>query len=191
MKNTKKILSMIIVLACMLLLTIPAYAATEAIGEMQSNKSSTDDMDACIDTTKIKLEFVSPEEMDRILAEMENDLANMEAGISPQNWFTDVVYVSAKRVQKGDGTEFCRVAIANRGFIFDRVDVDGEIWLYDMNSRVVGHRNVDEPKISVLHHREFEIYPIGGHYATGAYRLRLSDGDAGTVYSGPLSDFEG
>lgn len=72
----------------------------------------------------------------------------------------------------------------NVGFPFDRVDVDGVVWLYDMSGIERGRRFIDEPKLVYNVARPVEIHPIGGHYATGSFELRLSDGDDGTVYRG-------
>ena len=125
----------------------------------------------------IKLEFISLEEMEQLISDS-------EAGISTQNWFPDVVKVTFTRLKKADGTEYCRVVLLNVGFPFDRVDVDGVVWLYDMSGIERGRRFIDEPKLVYNVARPVEIHPIGGHYATGSFELRLSDGDDGTVYRG-------
>lgn len=133
---------------------------------------------------ELTLRIVTQEEMDNILS-------NIQAGTIPMNWFEDIVLVSGKRVVKSDGTEYFSLTLVNAGFVFDRVDVDGEIWLYDMGARIVTHKYINEDKIIYGISRKIDIHPIGGHYATGHYRLRLSDGDIGTTYEGSISEFGG
>ena len=133
--------------------------------------------------TELTIRIVTPEEMDSIIADIQN-------GIVPLNWFADVVAISGKRVQKSDGTEYFSITLLNTGFIFDRVDVDGNIKLYDLG-RLVVNKAIDEPKLVYGFSRVINIYPLGGHYTTGTYSLRISDGDAGTTYTGFVDDIGG
>lgn len=133
---------------------------------------------------ELTMRVVSQDEMDGIIA-------NIQAGIMPLNWFDDIVLVSGKRVTKSDGTEYFSLTLLNSGFVFDRVDVDGNIVLYDMNLRVVANKTIDEPKLVYGFSRVIDIYPLGGHYATGNYTLRVSDGDAGTTYTGTVAELGG
>ena len=119
-----------------------------------------------------KLVFISPEEMEQLIADY-------EAGIEPYNWFDDYVAVTVSN----EGS-YCKVVFMNVGFIFDRCDVDGTITLYDMSGRVVANTTVAEHKLVYGVARVLKIYPAGGKYATGSYSLRVSDGDAGTLYTG-------
>lgn len=168
----KRIFSMVLaVLMFVTMTSTPAFAAS--------------DPQTTLDTeTKLTMKVISQEEMDSIIA-------NIEAGVMPLNWFDDYVLVSGKRVTKADGTEFFRLTLMNSGFILDRVDVDGSIVLYDMGLRIVANKTIDERKLVYGFHRTIDIYPLGGHYATGNYVLRLSDGDAGTVYTGTVASLGG
>lgn len=133
---------------------------------------------------ELTMRVVSQDEMDSIIA-------NIQAGMMPLNWFDDIVLVSGKRVAKADGTEYFSLTLLNSGFVFDRVDVDGNIVLYDMNLRVVANKTIDEDKLVYGFSRKIDIYPLGGHYATGNYTLRVSDGDAGTTYTGTVAELGG
>lgn len=134
--------------------------------------------------TELTMRIVTPEEMDSIIAGIQN-------GTVPLNWFDDIVAVSAKRVQKSDGTEYFSLTLVNVGFIFDRVDVDGNIQLYNSSGLLVANKAIDEKKIVYGISRVIDIYPFQGHYTTGTYSLRVSDGDAGTTYTGSVADLGG
>lgn len=169
-------------LAAMMVVSMMTTTVFAAEPETIYTEKNTEELTVTVDSIEvtgeeIKLQFISPEEMDQLISDF-------EAGIITQNWFPDVVNATYTRETKADGTEYCRVVFMNTGFIFDRVDVDGVIWLYDMSGTVVGRKFIDEPKLIYSVARVVEIHPIGGHYATGSYELRLSDGDAGTVYRG-------
>lgn len=171
----KKVCS--IFLAMMMLISMFATTALAADVPAQSDNGVVENQ------TELTMRIVTPEEMDSIIAGIQN-------GTIPLNWFDDIVAVSGKRVQKSDGTEYFSLTLLNTGFVFDRVDVDGNIKLYD-SGRLVANKAIDEPKLVFGFSRVIDIYPLGGHYTTGTYSLRVSDGDAGTTYTGSVADLGG
>ena len=130
------------------------------------------------ESSEIRLQYVTPEQMEQLISQC-NRNKNSYYTNSANNWFSDYVVFTITRE-----SNYCKVVFLNCGFPFDRCDVDGTITLYNMSSLVVANRTVAEHKLVYGVARVLKIYPTGGNYATGAYSLRLSDGDVGTVYSG-------
>lgn len=169
-------------LASMMMVSMMATTVFAVKSETTNTEKKTEEHTVVVDSIEvsggeIKLEIISPEEMEQLISDF-------EAGIITQNLFEDKVNVSFSRETKADGTEYCKVVIMNTGFIFDRVDLDGKIYLHNMSGIVMGKADIKEEKLVFGVARIVEIYPLGGHYATGSYELRVSDGDAGTVYKG-------
>ena len=156
-----KVLSLCLLVCSMFLSTV---MAAETDVKMYSAESKESGMQLC---------FISPEDMEQLTA-------CREIGIDTYNWFPDSVLVTIERQSDGH----CKVVFMNNGFPFDRCDVDGTITLYNMNMGVVANQKVREHKLVYGVARVLDIYPMGGQYATGSYSLRLSDGDAGTLYTG-------
>lgn len=123
----------------------------------------------------IRLKYVTPEQMEQLISQFKDGAAANPT----RNWFTDYVAVTFTR----EGS-YCKVVFLNCGFPFDRCDVDGTITLYDMRGNASVCQTVAEHKLVYGVARVLKIYPQGGYFATGAYSLRVSDGDVGTLYTG-------
>ncbi len=171
----KKVCSLL--LAMMMLVSI---FGTTALASEVSDQNFNESVE---NQTKLTLRIVTPEEMDSIIAGIQN-------GTVPLNLFSDIVALSGKKVTKPNGTEYFSLTLVNTGFMLDRVDVDGNIKLYDLG-RLVGNKTFDEPKLVFGFSRVIEVHPIGGHYTTGTYRIRVSDGDVGTTYTGSVDELGG
>lgn len=164
----KKFATILLSLALLFSLAVPVMAVTEDRKEASASE--------------LTLRFISPEEM-------EQRIANIEAGVSEINAVTDIVLVSGKRVVQSNGNEYLSLTFLNAGFILDRIDVNGTVWLYDMNSTIVAKKSFDENDLIFGISRVVNIYPLGGRFSTGSYTLRVSDGDIGQRYTGSISEF--
>lgn len=162
----KSMIKKTFMLLCLCFFSSSLTFATVFAAESTANSAETGT------ESPFKLIFISPEEMEQLIA-------GYEAGIELHNWFNDYVVVTVSN----EGS-YCKVVFMNVGFPFDRCDIDGTITLYDMNGRVVANTTVNEHKLVYGVARVLKIYPTGGKYSTGNYSLRLSDGDIGTLYTG-------
>lgn len=158
----KRIINLIVITIITILSIGMTVSATEVNEEIVQNNQDN-----------AGIIFITPKEMEQIIA-------SQKAGIETCNWFPDSVLITVTKEADGH----CRFVFLNNGFPFDRCDIDGMIYLYDANMRVVGRQLVAEHKLVCGWPRIVDIYPLGNNFTSGSYSLRLSDGDAGTLYEG-------
>ena len=168
-KQVKKFLAVILAMVLMVTCSVSSLATEPTVHEVETTLPT---INVVGNESKMKIVVVTPAEMDALIA-------NHEAGIDTYNYFDDHVLLTIT-----DEGSYCKVVLLNNGFPFDRCDVTGKVLLYDINMRVVGNATVAERKLVYGVARVIKIYPIGGKFETGSYSLTVSDGDAGTLYTG-------
>lgn len=149
---------------CVLGNSFPVFAE-----ERINSKINTDEK-----SYNVELKYISPEEMEQLIAQSEMGIATCS------NWFSDVVYFTLSRNSDGSA----HAVFMKDGFLFDRCDLFGSIELYDSKGKCVARHFVIEKKLIKGVARVHDIHPTGKAFSYAKYVLTVSDGGEKITASG-------